>query len=745
MTLDPAIHPFPGLRPFDQAEEDLFFGREGQSEELLRRLGRNRLLAVIGSSGSGKSSLVRAGLLPYLHGGFLAGGSHWRIAVFRPGGNPVGNLAAALNDPAALGRRAAPDDAGDDTAQDAMLLEVSLRRSGLGLIDAVRLARLADHEQLLVVVDQFEELFRFAGAGDQARQNDDAAAFVKLLLEAAAQRELPIYVVLTMRSDFIGDCARYRDLPEAVTDGLYLIPRMTREQRRAAIVEPVRVGGGTIAPRLVTRLLNDVGDDPDQLPILQHALMRCWDYWAAHGGDKRAIEVDDYLAIGRMAQALSLHADEAFNGLPDDRLRAIARRMFQALTEKGGDNRETRRPTTVATLAAVANAPVEDIIRIVEAFRQPGRSFLMPPPEVPLDAGSLIDISHESLIRNWERLRQWVDEETESVKTYRRLAETAALHALGTAGLWDDPDLAHALQWREREQPSAAWAERYHPGFAPAMAFLDESRRARDARQRRQELARRRVQIVSIAIAAVLGVFAVTAGLQWRSAHQALAVAAQERDRARAGLDTATNVARRLMSDVWEGARIAGLPAKTLDELTHHAIEGYDQVIRMDPTNAIAYNARGVAYFRLLDFDHAFADIGRAIALNPNSSRAYNNRCFFAAMADRQLEQAVADCDDALRLLQNEAAALDRTSYLNIQKAALDSRGYANLRLGRLDAAIADFNAVLKIDPKYASSIYGRGLAEMQKGDRAGGEVDVAAAKAISSDTVEDLARYGIK
>ena len=137
---------------------------------------------------------------------------------------------------------------------------------------------------MLIVVDQFEELFRFADAARQPDRDDDAAAFVKLLLEASQQRELPIYVVLTMRSDYIGDCARFRGLPEAVTNALYLIPRMSREQRRAAIVEPVRVGGGTIAPRLVVRLLNDVGDDPDQLPILQHALMRCWDYWLAHGG-----------------------------------------------------------------------------------------------------------------------------------------------------------------------------------------------------------------------------------------------------------------------------------------------------------------------------------------------------------------------------------------------------------------------------------------------------------------------------
>jgi hypothetical protein len=156
--------------------------------------------------------------------------------------------------------------------------------------------------------------------------------------------------------------------------------------------------------------------------------MRCWDYWKAHGGEQRPIDVDDYLAIGCMAEALSQHADEAYDGLPDDHFRAIARRMFQALTEKGPDNREARRPTTVATLAEIANVPVSEIICTVEEFRQPGRSFLMPSAGVALEAGSVIDISHESLIRGWRRLRKWVEEEEESAKIYRRLSETAELN-----------------------------------------------------------------------------------------------------------------------------------------------------------------------------------------------------------------------------------------------------------------------------------------------------------------------------
>ncbi|MFI4986644.1 MAG: hypothetical protein ACHQF3_04325 [Alphaproteobacteria bacterium] len=523
MPAEPRLHPFPGLRPFETDEEYLFFGREGQSEEILRRLRRNRFLAVVGTSGSGKSSLIRAGLLTYLYGGFLAkAGSHWRVAMIRPGSDPIGNLAHALTDGAGRG---AADANAEDAARNAVLLEVTLRRSGLGLIEATRLARLAAHENVLVIVDQFEELFRYADAAGAPRREGDADAFVKLLLEASRQSELPIYVVLTMRSDFIGDCARFRDLPEAVTAGLFLIPRMTRDQRRAAIEEPVRVAGAEISRRLVNRLLNDVGDNPDQLPILQHALMRSWDYWSARGGAARPLDLEDYTAIGGMAEALSLHADEAFAGLPDEQHRQIARRVFQCLTEKGADNRETRRPTMVSTIALVAGVEASEVIAIVEEFRRPGRSFLTPPAEGPLAANSVIDISHESLIRGWRRLKGWVEEEAESARVYRRLAETAELRAAGQAGLWHDPDLAHALAWRAAERPNAAWGERYHAGFAAAMAFLEESRVARDAelaaaeRRRNEEL--RRARRLTYAASAALVVFALLGGFAWWQMRQA--------------------------------------------------------------------------------------------------------------------------------------------------------------------------------------------------------------------------------
>src|SRR5947199_4935011 len=283
----------------------------------------------------------------------------------------TGNLAHALSRDDVIG---SPDI--DDDVQ-AAIIETTLRRSTLGLVDAVRQARLPSFENVLVVVDQFEELFRFRSMRSDGGTEDDAAAFVKLLLDAPLQRDLSLYVFLTMRSDFLGYCSQFWGLPEAINEGQYLIPRMTRDERRSAMTGPAGVGDAEISPPLVNRLLNDAGDNPDQLPILQHALMRTWDHWTEHRRDGEAVGLEDYEAVGTLTHALSRHADEAFGELPDERSRHVAACMFKALTERGADNRETRRPTRLSEICAITEASEEEVKSVVEVFRREGRSFLM--------------------------------------------------------------------------------------------------------------------------------------------------------------------------------------------------------------------------------------------------------------------------------------------------------------------------------------------------------------------------------
>lgn len=471
--------PYPGIRPFREDEEYLFFGRESQVDAMVDTLARGRFLAVIGSSGCGKSSLVNCGLRPALHRGLLTrAGSAWRMASCRPGGHPLRALAQALAAPGALHREM---DAGPFTL--AEFIETTLAMSRRGLVEVWQQARLPEGTNLLVIVDQFEELFRYRQLGDAGPADEDpATAFVNLLLQARAE-DVPIHVVLTMRSDFLGDCARFAGLPEAINGGQYLVPRMSRDDRRAAILGPARVCGADIEPTLLTRLVNDVGDDPDQLSLLQHALARCWAHWQA-SGEPSPVEARHYDAVGTLAHALNQHAEEIFATLPAaHQLRCGA--AFRALTDTSTDTRGIRRPTRLETLEAITagnrEAAAAPLAEVLEPFRAPGAAFLMPPAGEPLEADTVIDLAHESLMRIWDRLREWGEREADAARMLRRLADAAELHAAGEASLWRDPELQFALDWRARNHPTEAWAHQYGRPLAPALAFLDASREARDA------------------------------------------------------------------------------------------------------------------------------------------------------------------------------------------------------------------------------------------------------------------------
>lgn len=439
-------NPYPGLRPFETDEAHAFFGRDQQVADLLTRLERNRFLAVVGVSGSGKSSLVRAGLIPALERGRVADADErWRVVVTRPTGAPFESLAADL-------AKAGLDGTG-------------LKESSLGLVATAR--RLPDGESLLLVVDQFEELFRYkdlAPVSEQTRQRRDAAAaeaaeFVQLLL-ASSEHHPPVHVVITMRSDYLGDCAEFRDLPETLNDCQYLVPRLTRQQRKEAIEGPL--GLVNMAPSLVQRILNDAGDEPDQLPVLQHALMRTWNHWHADDPEhSRAIGLQDYAAIGGFDGALNQHADELLSKVP----REIASTVFKRLTARGRTNREHRDPATLAELWAVrgAETPGERsrVTAVVDRFRR-GEATFLTPRDGDIGPDDYVDITHESLIRQWRTLRdEWVVQEHESAKAFLDLIDRARNWQAGKGEVLGGLDLTHAVEWERQRNKTDAWAAHY--------------------------------------------------------------------------------------------------------------------------------------------------------------------------------------------------------------------------------------------------------------------------------------------
>ena len=467
-------HPYPGLRPFHRDETDIFFGRERQTDDLVGTLERTRFLAVLGQSGSGKSSLVLTGLLPALEGGFMGSARPlWSIAQMRPGNMPFARLAEALLDDPIF--RKAYSGGGEPNPHAVEFLEAALERGPLAIEEILELTPLPGDAQLLIIVDQFEELFRYQEEG-----NEEAAAnFVALLLHA--HRYENVYVAITMRSDFLGDCSIFQGLPEAINRGLFLTPKLTRGEMAEAIRLPARIFGGQVEDALVNHLLNETAGEVDQLPLLQHALRRTWDI-----DDDKILTLPEYEALGGLERVLSDHADEAYNAL-DKKEKRIAEIMFRCLTERASDLRDTRRPTKVEEVAAVAGVKPEKLYKVVDRFRQPDRCFLMPPANVKLTPKTVLDISHESLIRQWSRLRQWTIDEAERGETYRRVIGAARRCEAGRGELWRGVDLQAALDWRDNEDPRAEWAERYGGDLELALEFLKQSE-AEEIRHKRDKM-----------------------------------------------------------------------------------------------------------------------------------------------------------------------------------------------------------------------------------------------------------------
>ena len=512
-----AKSPYPGLRSFAREEADVFFGRDRCISGMTETLQDTRFLAVLGPSGSGKSSLVRSGLFMHLEAGLARkAGSRWTfLDIKHPRTTPFTELARLTLESERPGplSGAAPEPA---------RAEVEERRKSLSR-DPFSLVRWwtgrpdrHPEENLLLLVDQFEELFGYS----TDRERNEVEAFIDLLLESAGQDKVPVYVVITMRSEFLGGCSLFPGLAEQINASLSLTPRMTREECREAITGPAFGGDLVLEDVLVTAILNDMNslarfDEPgeegeadseapeisqadliarraDQLPLMQHVLNWMWNI-QAHGPDARPGEpirltLEQYLALGRLRGAMNLHADDVMAGTGDPE--AVAR-IFRARTDQptvatsgSAESSAVRRRRTVAQLAEEADVHPDRVRAIVDAYRAEGVSMLNPDPETypKLEDGDEVDISHESLIRQWGALRGWIREEGEAGRSWQELLRDVEKGTLLT-GL----DLAERRGWWDRAQPHAGWAERYSGRFGEVDEVMKSSIR-RD--QRRKALRR---------------------------------------------------------------------------------------------------------------------------------------------------------------------------------------------------------------------------------------------------------------
>jgi WD40 repeat protein/DNA-binding SARP family transcriptional activator len=406
----PGQPPYKGLAFFDVADSDLFFGREALTTRLVLRIrsavehgGEKRFLAIVGTSGSGKSSLVRAGLVAALQRGApladdtaLPEDSHvWPVVIVTPTAAPLESLAVGLTgDTESVSAVATLT---DDLARDSRSLRMHVRRT------------LSAHPSggcLLLVVDQFEELFT------QCRDPVQRTAFIDNLLTAA---EGTTVVIITLRADFYHHCARFENLRQELEDRQIFIGPMTAQELRRAIEEPARTGGWDFEPGLVDLLLRDVGQEPGALPLLSHALLETWKRRQGH-----TLTLDGYTDAGGVRGAIARTAEVVYEQM-DEGQQAIARDIFLRLTELGeaggdlGPALYTRRRAALEELfpRPEATGAVETVLRTLVDAR------------LITTERETVQVAHEALIREWPTLREWLEESRSDVRMQRLLAAAA--------------------------------------------------------------------------------------------------------------------------------------------------------------------------------------------------------------------------------------------------------------------------------------------------------------------------------
>lgn len=583
--------PYIGLRAFSEDDSVYFKGREEHILQITALLELNKFLMVTGASGDGKSSLVYAGLVPNARAGFFkARYPNWVVADFRPERSPLKNLSRSISKNLRIGNEES--------------VEVELLRGFSSLVEIYQGSCLWVDEtsnswkqgneeereemqrkaaNLLIVTDQFEEFFTNPENYYRNQPSADSQLVINLLLETARiaiEKDLPIYIVCTMRSDYVGQCASFRGLPEFIGFSQFFVPRLKRKEVIDVVREPALLHGDRITNRLVERVVYDLGEGIDQLPVLEHAMHEVWTqanygkeemdllYYAMAGGmaakDLPPADREKFEAWFRtlppsvqgayhepgLSRIIDTHANKLFlsaaqryndthtDKISDEDAQLIIKIAFASLT-KMDEGRAVRNRMTLQEITDIIDRPNlgrEVVGGVLNIFRESGNTFLRPyisddPESHELKPDSVLDITHESLIRNWELLTSWATEEFENLTVYedfKKQLDRWMESGKSSGFLLSIGQLTYFEAWYDKHRPNAFWINRYlDPGISPALRMeeanstIEQSREFLEKSARRHLITRMMVRhgagkIIGIAATILVAIAAVYLVLDYR-------------------------------------------------------------------------------------------------------------------------------------------------------------------------------------------------------------------------------------
>ena len=532
----PAVCPYPGLRPFSEEESIFFKGRDLHIRQIVKLLETNKMAFITGASGDGKSSMVYAGVIPYIRAGFFKSQyNSWLIVDFKPQRNPLKSLSDAT-----------AAELGIDTAECADQLQFGFssltdlyKQSGnyvTGITEAVNKGK-----NLLIIADQFEEIFTYSENFNDGIPSDESYTAINLLLETiriAVAEQLPVYVIFTMRSDYISQCTVFKHLPEFIAYSQFFVPQLKREEIRQVIEEPAILAGGSVSPRLTEVIINNLNAGFDQLPVLQHALNLLWktaqngkveldlmhlakiagiskdvlsereqtifDAWFA----TRPTYMQKYFAKPDLNNVLNAHAgmlyESAYNyfeknadwadkNITPEESKQIIEIAFKSLT-KIDNNRQVRNRCTLHEITGIINKPninESTVCGVLNIFRDENNTLLRPFSVKDnietqyLDGDTVLDVTHEALIRNWKLLSKWDNEEQANLNEYNEFnAQVQRWLDNGRKSEFLLPAGNYAVfsEWYEKCRPNKYWILKHDTSQRP------ETERLRTATSRMEKL-----------------------------------------------------------------------------------------------------------------------------------------------------------------------------------------------------------------------------------------------------------------
>ena len=500
-----------GLRAFATIEKDFFYGRKKEIESLIKILQKDKLVTLIGPSGSGKSSLLNAGLIPRLKKGFLAqSGKEWAICSLRPGISPIKNLAYSLTAQGSLSI-----DSKANTEDFKIHLNTLKKYGNLGLAEIYKNSSIYNKKNLLIVIDQLEDLFSFNSLLDPLLSDLDDI-LLNLVARTSRIKDTSIYFVLAIQSEYFSNLTQYAKLQEIISKSQYAIPNFSNEGLSEFIKSHFIENGISFSAEAQDLIETELFQDSSLLPNMQLLFKELIKNNIPNDG--KIIEVNQINSLGGLNYSIKKVYEKTYNQLSDiqkEGFKKIIKSLHKFQLEENGNYE------TIQNVSKITELSIQEISNIINIFKDSlGDSYEIIPKSITgIDKNRILLLDADDILsnkynfqRNWELEQQWIKEEKESFKSYKIFADLADKFQAGKASLLNTPELDLAQEWIKNKDHNLSWSKQYEFNYKKTTDYIEESIKVHKQNREREENRLKRKKKITRQIGAVMGLLVLIAG-----------------------------------------------------------------------------------------------------------------------------------------------------------------------------------------------------------------------------------------